>query len=383
MSSSVEYNFMLTPKKEGVFTIGPATLEYKGETLNSNTVKVTVQRTAATEKNDEEVFVTAEVDNATPFLNEQIVYSWKFCRRVRVANARLTEQPSLDGFIAESLGKEKEYQKTINGQTYAVTEIKQALFPIKAGTLIIEPSTLHCDVVVRKQRGRGGFSDPFFDDSFFGFSQTVPKVLRTAPLSVTVKPLPEEGRPRDFSNLVGDFSAHSEVSKNKVELGESTTFTLTIKGKGNLKSSQGIKLDNLEGFKVYDDKPSFEPQVSGREIGGQLIIKKALIPLKEGTLQIPAVAISYFNPQAGKYEVARTEPYTIQALPPKDKEKLTVVETRQPTAAKQDIKILGKDILPIHTTLDMLTPAAITPLSWVTIVLFLPTPKSPSTLIKI
>jgi hypothetical protein len=371
MSSSVEYNFMLTPKKEGVFTIGPATLEYKGATLSSNTVKLTIQKTAAVEKNGEEVFVTAEVDNASPFLNEQIVYSFKFCRRVRVANARLTEQPTLDGFISESLGKEKEYQKTINGQTYVVTEIKQALFPIKTGTLTIEPSTLRCDVVVRKQRGRGGFSDPFFDDSFFGFSQTAPKILRSAPITITVKPLPAEGRPSDFSNLIGTFTATADVTKRTVEVGESTTLTLTLTGSGNLKSSQGIKLENLEGFKVYDDKPSFEPQLSGEDVGGRLIIKKALVPLKEGSLQIPPVAISYFNPQSGNYEVTRTESYIIQALPPKDKEKLTIVETQQPSLAKQDIKIFGKDILPIHTSVTALTPVRITPLSSLIIILFL------------
>ncbi len=59
------------------------------------------------------------MDNENPYLNEQIIYTLQFCRRVKIASASLTEQPSFDGFLVESLGKEREYQKVINGQQYA------------------------------------------------------------------------------------------------------------------------------------------------------------------------------------------------------------------------------------------------------------------------
>ena len=373
MSSSVDYSYLLYPKQEGVFTIGPATLDYNGSKITSNTLNITIGKAAArpAEASDKEVFVTAAVDNKNPYVNQQIIYSLKFYRRVRVANARLTESPSFEGFITEQLEKEKEYQTVINGKQFVVTEIKQALFPAQAGTLTITPSTLQCDVVVRRQRRGGSFSDPFFDDSFFGFSQTEQKILRTSPIEVTVKPLPEEGKPPDYANLVGEFRAAAEISKKKLEVGESATLTLTLTGTGNLKSSQGMKFENLDGFKIYDDKPSFEQQVRGGQVGGTLIIKKALVPLKEGTLQIPAVAVSYFNPQSGKYETARTEPQVLEVLPAKEKETLQVAEAEKPGTAKQEIKIIGKDILPIHTAVEVLSPVTLNPFTWVTALLFL------------
>jgi hypothetical protein len=373
MSSSVDYSYLLYPKQEGAFTIGPATLDYKGSKFTSNTINITIGKAAArpAEASDKEVFVTAAVDNKNPYVNQQIVYTLKFYRRVRVANARLTESPSFEGFITEQLEKEKEYQTVVSGRQFMVTEIKQALFPAQAGTLTITPSTLQCDVVVRRQRRGGGFNDPFFDDSFFGFSQTEPKILRTSPIEVTVKPLPEEGKPRDYANLVGEFRAAAEISKKKLEVGESATLTLTLTGTGNLKSSQDMKIENLEGFKVYDDKPSFEQQVTGGQVGGTLVIKKALVPLKEGTLQIPAIALSYFNPQSGKYETARTEPQALEVLPAQEKEKLQVAEAEKSGTAKQEIKIIGKDILPIHTSVDVLSPVTLNPFTWVTALLFL------------
>jgi hypothetical protein len=374
MSSSVDYSYLLYPKQEGVFTVGPATLDYQDSKITSNTITITITigkaATRPAEASDKEVFVTSEVDNNKPYVNQQIVYTLKFYRRVRVANARLTESPSFEGFITEQLEKEKEYQTVINGKQFMVTEIKQALFPAQAGILTITPSTLQCDVVIRRQRRGGGVNDPFFDDSFFGFSQTEQKILRTTPIEVTVKPLPEEGKPRDYTNLVGEFRAAAEISKKKLEVGESATLTLTLTGTGNLKSSQGMKLENLEGFKVYDDKPSFEQQVTGGQVGGTLVIKKALVPLKEGALQIPAIAVSSFNPQSGKYETARTEPQTLEVLPAKEKEKLQVAEAEKPDTAKQEIKIIGKDILPIHTAVDVMSSVTLNLFTWVTALLF-------------
>lgn len=373
MSAHVDYNYLLYPKQEGVFIIGPATLDYKGSKLTSNTVKITVRKAVArpAETSDKEVFVIAEVDNTNPYVNQQIIYTLKFYRRINVANARLAESPSFEGFIVVPLEKQKEYQTVINGQQFLVSEIKQALFPAQAGTLTISPSTLQCDVVVKRQRRGGVFNDPFFDDSFFGFAQTEPKILRTSPIEILVKPLPEEGKPSDYTNLVGNFHATAEISKQRLEVGESATLTLTLTGTGNLKGSSDIKLENLAGFKVYDDKPSFEQHVIDGQIGGTVIIKKALVPLQEGTHQIPPIAVSYFNPQSGRYETARTQPHTLEVLPAQEKEKLQVAESALPGVARQEIKIISKDILPIHTSVEVLTPVNLLLFNWITALLIL------------
>ncbi len=194
-----------------------------------------------------------------------------------------------------------------------VTEIRQALFPLKTGMLEISPSTLQAAVVSQKRSRRGG--DPFFDDSFFGFTQTVPKAFRTNPITVTVKPLPAEGRPADFKNLVGDFTVASQLNKTRVQAGESLTLTLSISGAGNLKNLQNIDLGQLQNFKVYDDKPAFEPSLVNGKIGGKLVVKKALVPLVAGPLTIPAISISFFDPAARSYKTATGPSYVVQVSP--------------------------------------------------------------------
>ena len=360
MSSKLEYNYILYPQKTGTFTIGPFILDADGKQVKSNPLTVTISKTEPQAKQSDEVFVAASVDNENPYLNEQIIYTLLFCRRVKIASASLTEQPSFDGFLVESLGKEKEYQKVINGQQYLVTEIRQALFPVKTGLLEISSSTLQAAVVAQKRSRRGG--DPFFDDSFFGFTETVPKAFRTEPISVAVKPLPAEGKPADFKNLVGDFSLTSQLSKTRAVAGESITLTVTVSGSGNLKNMQNVDMGQLQNFKVYDDKPVFEPALINGKIGGKLLIKKALVPLVPGSLTGPAISISYFDPAARSYKKAASPASVVSVSPAADKEKIDLVQAAgQPSAAKQEVKLLGKDILPIHTTHTAMTAQSMYP----------------------
>jgi hypothetical protein len=367
MSSSMEYNYLLYPQKTGSFVIGPFTVNNQGETIKSNIITVNIRKSLPQSDQSRDIFVTAEVDNDKPYLYEEIIYRFKFYRRVKVANAQLTDNPPFDGFIAENMGKEKEYQQVINGQTYMVTEIKQALFPIKTGVLEILPSTLNCDVVVQQRRQRRDF----FGDPFFGRNETAPKSLRTSAITVMVKPLPSEGRPSGYNNLVGDFKLTASVSKNKLKVGESLTLTLALKGAGNLNNIQTIDIGELQNFKVYDDKPVFEPLISGGKLGGNLVVKKALVPLTEGKLKIPPIRVSFFNPSTGTYKTEEAGPYILEVLPSTEKEKFEVVEASKTTDTKEEVKILGHDIQPVHTSLDSLYQKKLKPISFLSVLCLL------------
>lgn len=369
ITSAVDYNYILIPKKTGTFEVGPATLKNKGKIISSN--KITLKISSADKKPQaaKDLFVSTTVSNKTPYVNEQIIYTFRLYRRVKIANASL-DNPSFEGFRVESLGKERQYETVINGKSFLVTEIKQALFPSRKGTLEIDPATIQCDVAIRQRRG-GFFNDPFFDDSFFGFSRTEPKVLHSNPITVKVKPLPAEGKTPLFSGLVGNFNITTNISKGQLEAGDTTTLTITIQGKGNIRDAHSPELPSLAHLKIYDDKPTLTTRTSGDTFGGTLTIKKALVPLKEGRLKVPSLAFTYFDPQKERYELRKSTPLTIQALPPSDEEKLHLVEAMGTTTSKEEIKILGKDILPIRISPSALKPNNIDPWHWTYLVLFL------------
>lgn len=358
VSSKVEYTYILYPQRPGTFTLGPFTITRRGQAVTSNTITVTVTQTSSRqERQTDDIFVTADVDVKQPYVNQQIICTFQFCRSVNVANANLTEQPSFEGFIVEDLGKPTEYQKLINGKHYVITEIKKALFPVRSGVLEIGQFTLQCDVVVQKSRRRGFFQDPFFNDPFFGFTETMPKTLRTTPVQVMVRPLPSEGRPADFKNLVGTYTLEAALGKQTVTAGESATLTITLSGNGNLKNITGIDLPLLDNVKVYDDKPVYEQKVSQGRIGGMVTFKKAIVPLVPGDMTIPPVSVSFFDPIEGVYKKATTQPFRLSVAPGTGIEQPVAVNIApENRTVKQDVAVIGRDIMPIHTSPRVLNP---------------------------
>ncbi len=361
MSSSYDYNYLLQPLKPGNFTIGPCAVVHKKTTYASNTIALTISKQAARSADaGRDVFITAEIDNPNPYVHEQVHYTLKFFSRVQVGNARLSVVPDFEGFVSERLGKEREYTTVLNGQTYSVTELCWVLFPVRSGVLTIGESVLDCERIVRDRRGRGGlFNDPFFDDSLFAFgARTEPKSLRTEPLTVMAQSLPTAGRPAGFSQLVGEFDLSGTLSESTVHAGDSATLTLVLRGNGNLHSVKTIALPALPTVKVYDDKPVLEADQSRKRSERTLTAKKALVPVEKGDLRIPPVDVVYFNPALKKYMTARTGPFSLTVLPARQAETLQAVVPGPVAAAKEDVKVLGRDILPVYTGPALLERAA-------------------------
>lgn len=105
-------------------------------------------------------------------------------------------------------------------------------------------------------------------------------------------------------------------------------------------------------FKVYDDKPSADNKVTKGGVYGSKTFKKAFIPLREGKLKIPSIKFAYFNVLKGGYEVLSTSEYPLDVKPSLEKENLNLVEMVGKTTTKEAVKIIGRDILPISTSLS-------------------------------
>ncbi len=348
--TSVEATYILTPRHLGIFTIGPVRLKHKGRTYESRPLTVKILPAASPTAAHPKAFVTQQVDLKNPFVHQQIVYTFRFFRRVQSVEAQW-DPPSFQGFWVEDLGKERQYEKVLNGQRYAVTELKKALYPLSAGPAKIEECRLACQLVVPRQGVPRGM-DSFFGSSFFGSRvQTITKNLRGEPISLNIRPLPEAGRPEGFQGLVGSFAVQAVVGQDRLRLGDSTTLTVTVTGIGNLRDLAALLPETIPGFKVYPDKPSFQAEIQGDTLRGTKVFKKALVPLKAGPMKIPPQEVPYFDPVKGAYRIARTAPIPLTVEGNGEKEPLHLVTSSDLAGSKRSIKVLGKDILPIHTGL--------------------------------
>lgn len=350
---SVTNRYRLIPTKTGTFVIGPATMTLDGRTYNSDPITLTVERPkpGGAEANAP-AFVEVSVSNENPFVNEQVTYTFKLFQRVEARNINLDMPYDDTLFRKESLGKARQYAKSLNGVPYNVNELSMALFPLKPGKTILPPSVLEMDIILHDPgRRRNDPFSRFFNDPFFGnTARSEHKVLTSSQIPLSIRPLPEQGKPANFSNLTGQFNITAELGKLELEAGDTTTLSIKISGTGNVMDAVLPEPDLQDHFKVYPDQPEFKSSISGNLIGGEKVFKFALIPFSEGIQTVPSIPFSFFDPEKKAYVTLQTQPFQIKVLAGTKNEDLNLVEPRStPHADEPSVKILARDILPIHT----------------------------------
>ena len=76
--------------------------------------------------------------------------------------------------------------------------------------------------------------DDFFNDSFFGRTETIEHIAKSNNLTIRVDPLPSNNVPKSFTGAVGKFNFDVKLDKNEVELNEAITVKARISGSGNI-----------------------------------------------------------------------------------------------------------------------------------------------------
>ena len=352
-SVSITYNYRLTPMNTGTFVIGPTRVRANGKTYATQPITIAVQNEAQKPSNQEttgnkNAFVVTTLSSKKAYVGEQLVYTFRLFHRVDAKNLNLRLPFDKTRFHKEELGEPKTYIKINNGLQYHVQELSLALFPLKKGLHEIPSAMIELDLFhPMKNRSR---RDPF--SQFFGQrTQAEHKVLRSQSLSIEVLPLPD-GAPEGFENIIGQFNISAELGKNDLEVGDTTTLTLTVSGKGNVQDIIFDEPDLKSYFKIYPDKPEFHQTVQNNQIMGKKVFKFALVPLEAGSRTLPKFSLAFFDPGKAQYRVAQTQPISLNIKPSAAKEELNLVQSRQQNAQAPEIEILGRDIFPIYTELD-------------------------------
>ncbi len=356
-SISITHNYRLTPMNIGQFKIGPARIRVNKNVYLTKPINIFVKKsTAPIQTGNRPVFLESTASKKEAYIGEQLIYSFKLFYRVEAKNFDLNMPFGASHFQKEELGKAKSYQSVVNGIQYHVQEVSVALFPIKPGKAEIPSATLELDIYHRPQnRPNGGPFSQFFNDPFFSQgTRAEHKILRTKPISIKVLPLPEKGKPKGFKNIIGNFNIIANLGKDDLEVGDTTTLTITVSGNGNLRGVSFPEPDLKKLFKIYPDQPEFNQAVIGNQITGKKVFKFALVPLKPGAVKLPAFTLFYFDPIIKDYRKAQTHPIEVNVRPSSSQETLNLVQSNSldNIIAKPKIETLAEDILPLHTTLD-------------------------------
>ena len=358
--AAIEYTFSLQARKTGTFQIGPAEITIQGKTFRSNTKTLAILTPTQSARPDRgPLFLTAALSSSRVYVEQQAVYTLRLYRRIKAGDISLG-LPEAGDLSFKRLGESLEYEGVIDGRTYQVLEVRYAVVPSKEGNYRIGPSRMNLRVYQEGRRSPGSlFDDSFFNNPFFSFSSGRPVTVTSEPLELTVVSLPEEGRPADFTGLVGSFEIESRLEPTTVRAGESSTMTVVLSGRGNVTRIPDLQVPEIEQTKVYADQPVFKVTQDAKGLGGSKTMKWALVPEKVGLCQIPPLEVSFFDPGTDEYRVIRTSPHALSVLPEERAKTRPAqdgkVEHGSRGTLKQAVMELGRDILPVHASIKDLS----------------------------
>src|SRR3989339_218196 len=265
-SGSISLSYILQPSNVGEFTMGSASIDYAGKTYSTQPIKIKVEKGSPQQQqqsssggyNQQElaksVFIVAEANKSRVIQGEQITITYKLYTKLNIASPQITKLPSYEGFWSEEIGPIKQINfdlEMYRGERFRVAKIKQvALFPSKTGTLNVTPFELNVPVIVKKKRTGNDMFDEFFDDSFFGRSETVQFLAKSNTLKVQVDPLPG-GAPASFNGAVGNFTLKAQTFKINVRPGVGGEVASNNFAKEDVKLlSQDIRYIKLSDFNL-------------------------------------------------------------------------------------------------------------------------------------
>lgn len=317
-SFNKSYSYILLPTREGKISIKQASIEIEGEIYKTSPVEITV--TAAVQQprdpndnsvtKEDAIHLEAEVSKSNPYVNEPItvVYKLYVSYDVNVNQWRPLDNPKYNNFWSQNIDiKNLVVEDCVyKGQRFRCVVLrKTVLYPQKEGKLEIEGLALDIDLQLPTNRR-----------DFFGRTLMTNDSKRVATGSkfIQAKPLPESGKPEDFSGAVGSFDFQVSPSRNYLKHGESVELKMTVSGSGNLKLIDLPKPVVPSAFEMYDPVKKEEVNTTLKGMSGKIISNYTLIPQFKGNFVIKPISFSYFDLKSGTYKTLNSAPIEIEVL---------------------------------------------------------------------
>lgn len=337
------------PPKTGSFTIPAYRFEYKNKELQvpAATLKVVKRAADAVPTIDELIFLQTDAP-AQLYVGQTTAITLKLylSNQVQLRGIENFERTA-DGFTVSPLPKQyTENVETVNGRRYRVYSWPLTITPISAGTQDLEfHFTLTAQMPNQGSRRGSPFGGSSIFDDFFGRYERFN--LYTKPTQINVRSLPAEGQPQSFSGAIGAFNMEVSADTESTRVNEPIMLSLKLSGHGNFERIKGPALPAAEGWRHYPPESAFEPK-DPHTLKGVKRFDYVCVPEKSGTLQLPEITFSFFDPQTEQY-VELSSPALGVNVAPSERSPLAPVppapRTEEPTVSLELSKTLDPEAL--------------------------------------
>ena len=313
------YIYILMPSQKGILTLRQASIEINGQVYKTSPVKMTVTNAVELPRDpnetpainaDDNIYLIADVSKSNPYVNEPItvVYKIYFSYNIGITNWRELSKPKYNDFWSQNIDIKQlvAEEGMFKGERYRFVVLrKTVLYPQKSGKLEIEPLSLDIDVQVPTNRRNIWGQVLMTEDS---------KRVSAGSKIITVRPLPESGKPEDFSGAVGKFDFKVTPSKTTLKNGESLDLDVSVVGKGNLKLFNLPKPVVPSALEMYDPIHSENVTTPLSGMTGKISDKYTIIPQYKGSYQIKPMRFTYFDLGSSSYKTITSKEILINVM---------------------------------------------------------------------
>jgi hypothetical protein len=337
--TGISVTWLVTPIRAGLFSIGPASVSYKGQRRRADAVQLSVLPAGQQPRSrrsrrpvdpfdsfdprgqgfddlfdrlrggsrfeqlpaapldlvperapDHLAFLDVHLDQRRAVVGEQVTLAiYAHGAQGLFQEAPGAREPSHPDFLAQRLvedgSRQPVYQYSLDGQRWIAVKVREiALFPLRAGNLEIGP--LEFGFLGRRYGVRTGD----------GLRRT------TRPIVIEVTDPPGQGRPPGYSGDVGDFALRAVVEPRSVEAGGSVAVTATVQGKGRLPGA--LRLPERSGLEWLEPTVRDDPSVDGSVVGGSRTFSYLVRLSQPGSVDLGSLQLPLYDAEAKRYRVA-------------------------------------------------------------------------------
>lgn len=330
-SSSVDYSFTYRADRAGTVEVPKVSVSCQGRTLSSRPASFQIlppdrpsQGAAQGQRNPradepssqtpgrvspDDLLVRVFFSKNSVYEQEPVVATIKVYTKYDISSFMVTTQPAFEGFLTEELPVSLESSmEHYNGQNYHTAVLKRLLlYPQKAGKLSVNSGKYDVTIVQYEQVNHG----------FFRTARPVEMAVTTSSnaASLTVKELPAP-KPAGFTGAVGHFTVETSLDPELMRTNEASTYTYTIKGRGNIKFLAPPAVEFPAGIDSYTPKTEIDASLigGGTNMAGTYRTEYTIVPQEVGNYTIPGVPLVYFDVESGEYKTVEVADKPIKVL---------------------------------------------------------------------
>ena len=279
--------YILSPKKEGKISLIAKT---KNKTI-SNSIVLQVAKKIENSLKEPKLFLETTHYKRDYYYGEKIPFVEKVIIKTSVSNYNYISTPVFNGFTIKNITPR-------DGRGFAIPK-RVTVNGKEQVELVLFRSILEPEASGRKTIKTGGISiaeltkeDEEKNPVYLGFEE----------FDLNILPLPEENKPENFQEVVGELKGNYHWEKENIDGRETFILNLKLYGSVNLDKLEKIVFSEEEKFDVKETTTIFEEHVLDHVYSAERNYVIIFIPKQTGEIILPKIKIPFFNPVEKRYD---------------------------------------------------------------------------------